>query len=273
MERRRPEVTAMQDGPLGTRDLTRLLTVVEECGRQPDLAAFRETAVDALARHLGYRHATFFAGRTVPALFADRDPVANGLPGHIVRRYVEDAHRVDPFAQRAAAPGYRGRRVVSLDQLDPLGLPGGREYLDSFLFRNGIHAKMVMLLQAPGAAAGIGILSKESGEFRAVDLARVSLLRGHLENLFRLYVRQSARTPVEPRLTSRQAEVADLVASGLTNREIAEALFISTDTVKKHLARAMELTGSANRTQLALTWNRHRADPAGGPGAATTRGA
>jgi DNA-binding CsgD family transcriptional regulator len=261
VERPRPEVTAMQDGPLGTRDLTRLLRVVEDCGRQPDLAAFRETAVDSLGRHLGYRHVTFFTGRTVPGLFGDEDPVVNGLPGHIVRRYVEDAHHIDPFAQRAIAPGYRGHRVVSLDELDPDHFPCGREYLESFLFRNGIHAKMVMLLQAPGAAAGIGVLARESGEFRAIDLARASLLRSHLENLFRLYVRQSAHTPVEPRLTARQAEVADLVARGLTNREIAEALFITTDTVKKHLTRAMELTGCANRTQLALTWNRHRDDP------------
>ncbi|WP_347628656.1 hypothetical protein [Actinomadura sp. B10D3] len=61
-------------------------------------------------------------------------------------------------------------------------------------------------LRAPGVAAGIGILARELGEFRAVDMARVSLLRG--ENLVRLDVRQSARTPVEPRLTARQADPA-----------------------------------------------------------------
>lgn len=55
-------------------------------------------------------------------------------------------------------------------------------------------------------------------------------------------------------LTPREHDVAGLVAAGLTNDEIAEQLFISIDTVKKHLTHALSKTGCRTRTQLAITW-------------------
>ncbi|WP_037264026.1 LuxR C-terminal-related transcriptional regulator [Kibdelosporangium aridum] len=243
-------------GPLGTTDLDRVLKVLEHSGCEPNLAGFREATVESLGRHFGYQHATFFTGRTVPDLFTDPNPVANGLPPRVVRQYVEDAHLSDPFAQFASLHGYQRDRMVSLDRLAPDSLPGAREYLDSFLFRSGIFAKMVIFLRAPGAAAGIGLLSRESGAFGPRDLAVAQLLSKHLENLFRLYARQDSAVPTKPHLSPRQAEVVDLVARGLTNREIAEALFVTTDTVKKHITHALSVTGCANRTQLALEWGR-----------------
>jgi DNA-binding NarL/FixJ family response regulator len=43
-----------------------------------------------------------------------------------------------------------------------------------------------------------------------------------------------------PRLTERELEVLKLVAHGLTNRDIAEALFISENTVKNHVRNILE---------------------------------
>jgi DNA-binding NarL/FixJ family response regulator len=48
--------------------------------------------------------------------------------------------------------------------------------------------------------------------------------------------------------------VAELVAGGLTNREIARTLSIGEPTVKKHVTRALAATGCSSRTQLAITW-------------------
>ncbi|WP_433208825.1 response regulator transcription factor [Nocardia sp. CA-107356] len=61
-------------------------------------------------------------------------------------------------------------------------------------------------------------------------------------------------TATKAALTARQAEVVTLVASGLTNQEIAGTLFVGVDTVKKHLTQALAVTGCQNRTQLALYW-------------------
>jgi predicted ATPase/DNA-binding CsgD family transcriptional regulator len=55
-------------------------------------------------------------------------------------------------------------------------------------------------------------------------------------------------------LSAREADVVRLVAEGLTNRQIASKLFVTEDTVKKHLTHAMTRTGYTNRTSLALAW-------------------
>jgi LuxR family maltose regulon positive regulatory protein len=50
-------------------------------------------------------------------------------------------------------------------------------------------------------------------------------------------------------LTEREAEVLRLVAAGLTNREIAEQLVISAETVKKHSGNIYSKLGVGNRIQ------------------------
>jgi DNA-binding NarL/FixJ family response regulator len=50
-------------------------------------------------------------------------------------------------------------------------------------------------------------------------------------------------------LTERELEVLQLVTSGNRNRDIANRLFISEETVKAHIKHAMEKLGAADRTQ------------------------
>lgn len=52
-----------------------------------------------------------------------------------------------------------------------------------------------------------------------------------------------------PRLTSREQEVLEHVATGATNREIADALFVSEATIKTHLVHVFEKLGVTSRGQ------------------------
>lgn len=51
-------------------------------------------------------------------------------------------------------------------------------------------------------------------------------------------------------LTKRESEILGLVASGKTNKELAEALFISIKTVETHKTHIMEKLGLRNSTEL-----------------------
>jgi LuxR family maltose regulon positive regulatory protein len=53
-------------------------------------------------------------------------------------------------------------------------------------------------------------------------------------------------------LSRREAEVHRLMASGMSNREIAETLFISEATVKVHVRRVLQKLGVRTRTEAAL---------------------
>lgn len=52
-------------------------------------------------------------------------------------------------------------------------------------------------------------------------------------------------------LTERESQVLVLCAEGLTNREIADALYVNVETVKSHLKHAYSRLGLRNRTQAA----------------------
>ena len=62
----------------------------------------------------------------------------------------------------------------------------------------------------------------------------------------------AARTRVLERLTEREAEVLRLVATGLTNSEIAGELFLSESTVKTHVSRLLQKLTVRDRVQLVI---------------------
>jgi DNA-binding NarL/FixJ family response regulator len=61
-------------------------------------------------------------------------------------------------------------------------------------------------------------------------------------------------------LSRREHEVAQLVAQGLTNKQIAEKLFVSERTAENHVQHILTKLGLSNRTQIAA-WSK---DPSKG---------
>ena len=62
-------------------------------------------------------------------------------------------------------------------------------------------------------------------------------------------------------LSNREREIAGIVVQGLLNKEIAERLFISEQTVKNHLHNIFEKLGVSNRLELALYIVQHQGTP------------
>jgi DNA-binding NarL/FixJ family response regulator len=67
---------------------------------------------------------------------------------------------------------------------------------------------------------------------------------------------RSLKAPASARLTRREWEIAELVAEGLSNREIAERLVLSERTAQNHVQHILTKLGLPNRGQIALWFER-----------------
>jgi two-component system, NarL family, nitrate/nitrite response regulator NarL len=89
---------------------------------------------------------------------------------------------------------------------------------------------------------------------RAVSNGQCWIGRQSVGNLVQMF-QQRARAAVEREsfgLTPRELQVIATVAAGSTNMDIAHALSISEDTVKRHLTHIFDKVGVSNRLELGL---------------------
>jgi len=110
----------------------------------------------------------------------------------------------------------------------------------------------------------------------ALDLARrcgaTGLARRAFDELTATGEKVRAYTPIGVEsLTPSQRRVAELAASGLTNRQIAQTLFLTVKTIEAHLAAAYDKLGIRSRQQLpaALSERAAAGDPSGAAAGAT----
>ncbi len=161
----------------------------------------------------------------------------------VCRHYIEQ----DPIPPR---PTYVNRAVRESDVLSRRD----RDRLEILrLVDNGIEDSLQLWLAAPedDALRRISFSSGRPGGVSDRDVRVLGLLVPHLA---RLYGRAAARRGALPALgdlTPREHEVICLVARGETNREIARALWISPNTVRKHLENIFEKLGVTTRTAAA----------------------
>jgi DNA-binding NarL/FixJ family response regulator len=66
-----------------------------------------------------------------------------------------------------------------------------------------------------------------------------------------------APVPTPDDLTPREVEILGMIARGLTNPEIAAALYLSSHTIKTHISRIFAKTGSRDRAAAIGYAHRH----------------
>lgn len=108
-----------------------------------------------------------------------------------------------------------------------------------------------------------GVVLKESATRQLIEgIHRVMegkyLIGAEIADDLAQAVRRSApQKPNQFGLTSRELEIVAAIVAGYSNRDIAEQLAISLQTVKHHLTSVFDKTGVSSRLELALFGIRH----------------
>jgi DNA-binding CsgD family transcriptional regulator len=164
---------------------------------------------------------------------------------------------------RVVAPGDPDRWAEAAGAWDELGCPWPAAYArwrlaEALLGRGAPREEAaVPLRQAWATARGLGARPLRA---EAELLARRSRITLAPEPVAPGQAGSAEAQPMAPGeelgLTQREREVLALVAEGRTNRQIAEALFITDKTASVHVSNILAKLGVANRAEAAATVHR-----------------
>jgi DNA-binding CsgD family transcriptional regulator len=118
-------------------------------------------------------------------------------------------------------------------------------------FIHGMHAS---LSAPPAPVRKVSFWRSAGPDFTERDSLVVQLLRPHL---WELYLDSQRRRNNIPRLSNREWEVLHLAHQGYDNAQIAQKLFVSISTVRKHMEHIFDRTGVRTRTAAAALMMPH----------------
>lgn len=127
-----------------------------------------------------------------------------------------------------------------------------RTTMGAYAARAGFSREIMLPLAPDGEHDRRLLLFRKGGsDFTDRDALLLTLLRPHI---YSLHLRQRYRNRGLPPLTARQMEILRMVAAGLSNGQIARALYVSEATVGKHLENIFSRLDVSNRAAAAITW-------------------
>ncbi len=242
----------MSTDPLELTDYRRLFGVLDDVLGAYDLAQLRERLQTSLTRHFGW--AVTVVDRAPADKKQDRGvplsrPRAGG-PDQDPGRAPQSGGGPEVTALHAERGATASATSGDRSRASRGAAPGGSE-LVAAVVDTGTERLYVTVTPAEDGA-------------RARQ-------RAILDRLGRYLVPLAKDTPLVPAedgsrlsLTRREYQVAQLVAAGLTNDQIAERMHITIGTVKKHLSQVLAKSKCTSRTQLAVLWQRLDAGLTGG---------
>jgi DNA-binding NarL/FixJ family response regulator len=140
----------------------------------------------------------------------------------------------------SASPAVRVLVLTTFD-LDEYAFGALRAGASGFLLKDVRPAELVTAIRT--VASGDAVVSP-----------RVTrrLLEEYTQVMPATAAQRAGHYPQLSTLTPREGEVVEAVARGLSNAEIAEALFVSETTVKSHVGRVLAKLGLRDRVQIVV---------------------
>lgn len=204
----------------------------------------RATVLKELENIFDYKHTLFWSSDKDGNL---KNPLNNNISDKMLSEYLEGIYIQDFLYPSLNKERFKNRNVLKLMDVVTTEQYEESEYFKRFMLKYGFYDEMVITLKHDEQIIGaIGVISKENcDQFTWHDVLRFNYLSQIISSAL-LHCNEETSYP----LTSREIEIIELVKKGYTNSHIGEELYISINTVKKHLNNIFQKLDVMNRVEL-----------------------
>lgn len=206
--------------------------------------SFKNDILKIISGQLNYHHLLFWE---VENQELNCSPILHNIPEYSLDNYLNHFKDYDPL------------HPINMDNQPTLQLmehnvnvetSKSHFYKSVFLKEHNFKDEMGMYLKNnDNSYAIIGFLrSTDEPYFNEKDILILHYIKQSIENIYLLNNYASPSPSII--MTNREEELLTYVSKGFTNSEIAQQLYISENTVKKHLQNLYRKFEVSNRTQL-----------------------
>lgn len=184
------------------------------------------------------------------------DPIMLNINLQALNEYQYYFHKLDFLHPQNLE---KKKRVQKLDDVISPNSYLQTEYYNAFMKKNLYLDEMGIYFEFKGELVGVIGLIKNNGEekFTTLDCMKINYLVKQIESGLNIQLMMnSRRNKNESILTDREKEIINYLERGKKNIEIANLLYVSTNTIKKHLQNLYRKFDVGSRTELLYKINK-----------------
>lgn len=244
---------------LTTQDSKEILSTVQSLAKiqiNQNLETYRYDILNILYEKLSYKSSLFWLVDNQKNLV---NPILFNIEGSTIQEYLQYFQKHDPLHPKNI------KQIQAIQNITDN--VSEKEYLNSdyhnlFMRKYNLRDEMAIYIQVNNIFVGvIGLLRGDNElKFNLRDYTKLNFLVKMIENGFIFNLKCSSALVKIPstHLTNREKEIVIEIAKGKKNHEIAKQLFISENTVKKHLQNLFQKFEVRNRMELLYKLNNQK---------------
>ncbi|MFD1738056.1 LuxR C-terminal-related transcriptional regulator [Bacillus salitolerans] len=229
--------------------------ILLQLDEQDSVDEFRHQTLSLLDRHFGLDRSIFWLCNEGGEITA---PVIRNIKEGAFSQYVNGYQEQDMLLPHKVKDLLLKSRVLRIHDITTSKDYENSRYFNEFMVPNDCYHEMgVYLISRNQLIAGISFVGgKKHSAFgdRSAELLDVlsCFISSKLHYLLQYETHRDSTLPIDfpAHFTPKEKEICSLLKMGLTNKQMADQLFVSTSTIKKHLQNMYTKMGVSSRTKL-----------------------